>query len=95
MSCAFGMPLQTVNLLYRNFHGRRYKTASGRKYQERTAEQLRREWRGKTVFKCVEELRIIFTTPNRRKWEIDNRVKDLQDCLSMAERRHYYRGEYN
>lgn len=78
-----GLP-PTVNLLYRNFRGRRYKTASGRKYQERTAALIRREWRGKPAYIEPVELRITFTTNDRRKWDVDNRVKALQDCLSLA-----------
>ncbi|MBQ3347290.1 MAG: RusA family crossover junction endodeoxyribonuclease [Synergistaceae bacterium] len=78
-----GLP-PTVNHLYRNYRGRRYKTTSGRKYQEHIAEQIRREWKGKPAYKEPVELRIIFTTNDRRKWDIDNRVKALQDCLSLA-----------
>ena len=29
-------------------------------------------------------LSILFETSNRRRWDIDNRVKALQDCLSAA-----------
>ena len=29
-------------------------------------------------------LRVIFETATRRRWDIDNRIKALQDCLSMA-----------
>ena len=78
-----GLP-PTVNHLYRNFRGRRYKTTSGRKYQERTAELIRREWKNQLACKQPIELRITFITCDRRKWDIDNRVKALQDCLSMA-----------
>ena len=29
-------------------------------------------------------LSILFETSNRRRWDVDNRVKALQDCLSAA-----------
>lgn len=78
-----GLP-PTVNHLYRNFRGRRYKTTSGRKYQERTTTKIRRAWKNQSASKEPVELRIRFITSDRRRWDIDNRVKALQDCLSMA-----------
>ena len=29
-------------------------------------------------------LHITLETPNRKRWDLDNRVKALQDCLQMA-----------
>ena len=29
-------------------------------------------------------LEIVFRTADRRRWDLDNRVKALQDCLAMA-----------
>lgn len=78
-----GLP-PTANLLYRNFRGRRYKTPQGRKYQEQVAGLLHDRWSGQPPYEFPVELRLIFTTDNRRRWDIDNRVKALQDCLSMA-----------
>lgn len=78
-----GLP-PTANLLYRNFRGRRYKTPQGRKYQEQVAGLLRYRWSGQPPYEFPVELRLIFTTDNRRRWDIDNRVKALQDYLSMA-----------
>lgn len=78
-----GLP-PTVNHLYRNFRGRRYKTASGRKYQEQVAKLLREAWNSRPPYEEPVQLCIVFTTNNRRKWDMDNRVKALQDCFSMA-----------
>ena len=78
-----GLP-PTANLLYRNFRGHRYKTPQGRKYQEQIAWLLRDSWAGQPPCEMPIELRIILTANNRRRWDIDNRVKALQDCLSMA-----------
>lgn len=78
-----GLP-PTVNHLYRNYRHWRYKTAAGRKYQEEVSRLLQKTWRPHLPYEESVELRIIFTANNRRKWDVDNRVKALQDCLSMA-----------
>ena len=78
-----GLP-PTVNLFYRNFRGRRYKTASGRKYQEEVSRLMRESWKNQPPYEEPVKLRITFTTNSRRKWDVDNRVKALQDCLSMG-----------
>lgn len=78
-----GLP-PTVNLLYRNSGHVRYKTASGRKYQEHVSALLRQQWRNRLPCEKPVEFRITFTSNDMRRWDIDNRVKALQDCLSMA-----------
>ena len=78
-----GLP-PTVNHLYRNFRHWRYKTASGRKYQEEVSRLLHETWKNQPPYEEPVELRITFTVNSRRKWDIDNRVKALQDCLSMS-----------
>ena len=78
-----GLP-PTVNHLYRTYRNRRYKTAKAQAYQETVSRRLRKEWQYKAP--CIEsgEVRITFITKDRRRWDIDNRVKALQDCLSLA-----------
>lgn len=78
-----GIP-PTVNHLYRNYRNRRYKTVAGRKYQKQVTEILSRKWEARPPCEEPLELRITFITNDRRKWDVDNRVKALQDCLSMA-----------
>ena len=78
-----GLP-PTVNLLYRNSGHIRYKTASGRKYQERVSALLHKKWRNRSPYEKPVEFRIILSSNDNRRWDIDNRVKALQDCLSMA-----------
>ena len=79
-----GLP-PTVNHLYRTGRtGYRYKTAGGRKYQEQVSFLLAQKWQDKPSYSGDVELRIEFTVKSRRKWDIDNRVKALQDCLNMA-----------
>lgn len=78
-----GLP-PTVNHIYRTYRNRRYKTAKAQAYQEGVTQRLRSEWNCKPP--CIDtiEVRITFITNDKRKWDIDNRVKALQDCLSMA-----------
>lgn len=78
-----GLP-PTVNSMYRNVGCRRYKTLKSKKYQERVTELLSQEWKKKKPCRKAIEFRIKFRTKDRRHWDIDNRVKALQDCLSMA-----------
>ena len=78
-----GLP-PTVNHLYENSHGRRYKTSEGWRYQKQISAALAKCWHSRPVYKAPVELRIFFITNNKRRWDIDNRVKALQDCLSMA-----------
>lgn len=78
-----GLP-PTVNHMYRNSGHIRYKTASGRKYQERVSKSLKEVWGDKPAYSFGVELRITFETSDHRRWDIDNRVKALQDCLSLA-----------
>ena len=77
-----GLP-PTVNHMYRSAGGRRYKQAEARDYQERVSLALRRLWSGQP-YNGPAALSITFMTNNRRRWDIDNRVKALQDCLVMS-----------
>lgn len=78
-----GLP-PTVNHMYRTSGKYRYKTLEARQYQEYATNRIREQWQNKPV--CTEpvSLSIFFETSNRRRWDIDNRVKALQDCLSAA-----------
>ena len=79
-----GLP-PTVNHLYRTGRsGFRYKTERGRKYQEQISSLLAEKWQRRAPCSGDIEFCIEFTVKTRRKWDIDNRVKALQDCLSMS-----------
>ena len=79
-----GLP-PTVNHLYRSTRsGRRYKTEVGREYQQSISNAIMEAYTGSEPYTGAVELHVIFETNNRRKWDIDNRIKALQDCLSMA-----------
>lgn len=84
-----GLP-PTVNHLYRTGGRHRYKTPEGAAYQEATAAEMRaqrealpaRHCRGPYLGQVA--LHIVMTARSRRKWDLDNRVKAVQDCLQMA-----------
>ena len=79
-----GLP-PTVNHIYRSKkNGRRYKTAEGREYQEAVSELMRRQYKHGEVYSGRAGLRISFMVKDRRRWDIDNRVKALQDCLTLS-----------
>ena len=84
-----GLP-PTVNHLYRSANGHRYKTVEGKAYQEMTAYEMRAQRaalpakRAQGPYLGPVALHIIMTTRTRRRWDLDNRVKAVQDCLMMA-----------
>ena len=78
-----GLP-PTVNHLYRTARdGTRYKTKAGRRWQQETASIMRLAWM-RPPYEGDVELRLAFQTADRRRWDIDNRVKAVQDCLQLG-----------
>ena len=78
-----GLP-PTVNHLYRTAaNGRRYKTRAGRNWQRDATGILRCAWAREPYGGDV-ELRVYLVAADRRKWDIDNRVKAVQDCLQAG-----------
>ena len=78
-----GLP-PTVNMMYRGLHGHRFKTSKTLEYQNYVTNKLRKIWQGKRPYDGRVELAITYHTRNRRRWDVDNRLKALQDCLSLA-----------
>ena len=79
-----GLP-PTVNHLYRTSRsGVRYKTAQGREWQSLTAAVMAAAKTNRRPYGGDVALEIVFRTADRRRWDLDNRVKALQDCLAMA-----------
>lgn len=85
-----GLP-PTVNHLYRTGGRHRYKTAEGAAYQEATAARMRAQWelfptlrRARGPYLGPVALHIVMTSRTRRRWDLDNRIKAVQDCLQMA-----------
>lgn len=76
-----GLP-PTVNSMYRSVRGGfRYKTAATRQYQMYATCKIREAWQGREVYTDAVSLDIKFHVKDRRRWDIDNRLKALQDCL--------------
>ena len=79
-----GLP-PTVNHLYRTSrNGVRYKTQQGREWQALTAAIIATAKTNRKPYSGDVALEIVFRTADRRRWDLDNRVKALQDCLAMA-----------
>ncbi|MBQ6909095.1 MAG: RusA family crossover junction endodeoxyribonuclease [Synergistaceae bacterium] len=78
-----GLP-PTANLMYRGLKGHRYKPKSVLEYQKYTTALIREQWQGRETFTGLAALYVRFETDNRRRWDIDNRVKALQDCITLA-----------
>ena len=80
-----GLP-PTVNQIYRTGSGRsfRYKTRETLNWQQQVTALMaaERKFRG---YSGPARLYITLQSPNRKRWDLDNRVKALQDCLQMAE----------
>ena len=78
-----GLP-PTVNLMYRGARGWRYLTAETIEFQTRISALMSSECQTKEPFTGAVAVFITFYTNNKRRWDIDNRVKALLDCLEKA-----------
>ena len=79
-----GLP-PTVNHLYKTSkNGIRYKTPQGREWQNTTAAIIAMAKTNRKPYSGDVALEVLFQTADRRRWDLDNRVKALQDCLAMA-----------
>ena len=78
-----GLP-PTVNHMHINARGRRFRSQECIDYQDYVIAEISRYRTGEWPFSGRVSLTLIFTAPNKRRWDIDNRVKSIQDCLAMA-----------
>ena len=79
-----GLP-PTVNQMYRNAGTHiRYKTKKTREYQEYAVKAIKEARRIPCTFTGRVALEVHLHVADKRKWDIDNRLKVLQDCLQMA-----------
>ena len=78
-----GLP-PTVNMMYRGLHGHRFKTSDTLEYQNYVSDRLRKLWHSRPPYDGRAELSITYHTHSRRRWDIDNRIKALQDCFLLA-----------
>ena len=78
-----GLP-PSVNQMYRTGRsGTRYKRSEVSDWQEETAGKIREAW-NKEAYSGNVEVHIVFTVKGNRRWDIDNRLKALLDCLELA-----------
>ena len=78
-----GLP-PTVNMMYRGLHGHRYKTKKTLDFQAGVVLNLRLAWKNRPPYEGRVALYITLTTADHRRWDVDNRLKALQDCFSKA-----------
>lgn len=82
-----GLP-PTVNQMYRNVtrggFTRRYKTETCHDFQDMLSTKIKRLWAKQPPYDGRVALFVKFLQHDRRRWDIDNRVKALQDCLQLA-----------
>ena len=78
-----GLP-PTVNHIYKSHGKLRYKSHEAKLYQKLVCDSMRNAWNNKEPFNRHLELYITFQTNDHVRWDIDNRVKALQDCLNIA-----------
>ena len=76
-----GLP-PTANQMYRTGRqGQRYKRPEVEEWQSAVAEQMREAWKKPNAFMGEVEVRIEFRVKGGSRWDIDNRLKALLDCL--------------
>jgi len=78
-----GLP-PTVNHMHMNVRGRVFRTEECQAYQDYVLGAFSRLWGSKPPYSGRAELDLIFTASNKKRWDIDNRVKAIQDCLARA-----------
>ncbi len=76
-----GLP-PSVNQMYRtNRRGSRYKRVEVSLWQSEISEMINEAWGNKPPYTGNVEVHIVFTVKGNRRWDIDNRLKSLIDCL--------------
>jgi len=78
-----GLP-PTVNHMHINARGRRFRSQECVAYQDYVIDKIIQTRGRECPFSGRVALTLIFTAPNKRRWDIDNRVKSIQDCLARA-----------
>ena len=77
-----GLP-PSVNAMYRTGRGaQRYKKPEVAEWQDEVASIMRQAWDKPRPYTGDVEVHILFTVGNKRRWDVDNRLKALLDCLA-------------
>ena len=78
-----GLP-PTINNFYIRTRCNVCRTHEAKLWQNMTIQTLKSVWGNRPACSQPLELDIVFEVNNRRRWDIDNRIKPLQDCLERA-----------
>lgn len=88
-----GLP-PSANLMYRSNHSSRYKTKAVADWQEHVSLMLQEAWEKQrkitksggltNSYSGRASVVIRFAENTYRRWDIDNRIKPLLDCLEMS-----------
>lgn len=78
-----GLP-PTLNHSHTNAGGRRFRSRECLDYQEYVVGQIKRQRGCEWPFSGRVSLSVVFTAINHIRWDIDNRIKVLQDCLTLG-----------
>lgn len=78
-----GLP-PTVNSCYRRGYSNVYKTQKAREWQENTIALMEQAYAGQQPYSGSVTVEISYLVHTKRRWDIDNRIKALQDCLQLA-----------
>ncbi|MBR1438984.1 MAG: RusA family crossover junction endodeoxyribonuclease [Synergistaceae bacterium] len=77
-----GLP-PSVNAMYRTGKGsKRYKKPEVSEWQDEVASLMRSAWANPRPYTGEIEVHILFMVSNKRRWDVDNRLKALLDCLA-------------
>ena len=77
-----GLP-PSVNAMYRTSRGsKRYKKPEVSEWQNEVASLMRSVWANPRPYTGEIEVHILFMVSNKRRWDVDNRLKALLDCLA-------------
>ena len=84
--CRLNVLPPTVNHMYINGRGRRFKTSDCKTFQQNTTQIFNKFKNPFFKYPYINgvKLNIIFITSNNRRWDIDNRLKAVQDCLQQS-----------
>ncbi|MBQ3585223.1 MAG: RusA family crossover junction endodeoxyribonuclease [Synergistaceae bacterium] len=78
-----GLP-PTVNHMYGRRGSRTFKSLELEAWQEWVSDMMREMWKGSEPHTGEVALSVEFQTNSQRKWDVDNRLKALIDCLAKG-----------
>lgn len=78
-----GLP-PTINHYYLRTGRTIFRKTEARAWQKAAEAVIMSIWGNRPAYAGIVKLRIIFEVRTRRKWDMDNRIKPLQDCLEHA-----------